>query len=220
MTDVNTDPPTDSPPVNTPVAYAGDVPPPYEDDDEPEFRPRPRRRAHALTFVLGAAVLIAAGFLGGVLLQKHEDHGTSSSATGARAGRFAALASGGSTGTTVAGGSGSTTAGGAAGTGAGGGGGRFGGGFGGAGGGGGGGVAGTVTLVDGKNIYVTDTTGNVVKLETSASSQLSKTDPATTKDVAPGDVVTARATQNSDGSYTASAVTIIPPSVAAAATGG
>lgn len=207
MTDVNTDPPTDTPPVNTPVAYAGDVPPPYEDDDEPEFRPRPRRRAHALTFVLGAAVLIAAGFLGGVLLQKHEDHGTSTaSATSGRAGRFAALAAGGTTGT--------TTAGGAAGAGAGGGGAgfRFG--------GGGGGVAGTVTLVDGKNIYVTDTSGNVVKLETSASSQLSKTDPATTKDVAPGDVVTARGTQNSDGSYAASSVTIIPPGAVAGGAGG
>jgi len=78
--------------------------------------------------------------------------------------------------------------------GAGGGGGRFGGfGGGGFGGGAGGGsaVAGTVKLVDGTNVYVTDTNGNVVKVTTNGSSQLTKTDPATTKDVAPGDVVTA-----------------------------
>lgn len=40
-------------------------------------------------------------------------------------------------------------------------------------------------------MYVTDTNGNVVKVETGWGSQLTKTDPATTKDVAPGDVVIA-----------------------------
>ena len=81
-------------------------------------------------------------------------------------------------------------------------------GFGGGGGAGGGAVTGTVKLVDGKNVYVTDTSGNVVKVATVGSSQLTKTDPATTKDVAPGDVVIVRGTQNSDGSYTASTLVI------------
>jgi hypothetical protein len=58
-----------------------DVPAPPYDDDEPEFRPRPRRRAHALTFVLAGALLVAAGFYGGVLAQKH-DAGASTSASG------------------------------------------------------------------------------------------------------------------------------------------
>jgi hypothetical protein len=176
------------------------------DDEEPEFRPRPRRRAHALTFVLGAALLVAAGFFGGVLLQKHEDHGNTSAASGrgTLASRFAGLNGGtgtGATGTTVAGG---TAAGGGAG---GGGGGRGFGGFGG-GAGGGGAVTGTVELVDGSNVYVTDTSGNVVKIATGPSSQLTKTDPATTKDVAPGDVVIVRGTPNSDGSYTAQTLVI------------
>ena len=72
----------------TEVPSMTDVPaPPYDDgDDEPEFRPRPRRRAHALTFVLAGALLIGAGFYGGVLLQKHEDHG-STSASAALSGR-------------------------------------------------------------------------------------------------------------------------------------
>jgi Domain of unknown function (DUF5666) len=173
--------------------------PPYGDgdgDDEPEFRPRPRRRAHALTFVLGAALLVAAGFYGGVLVQKHQG-GNSSASASALTGRFGAGAGGAATGGTGAGG-------------AGGGGARFGGGAGG--GGGGGGLAGTVKFVDGANVYVTDTNGNVVKVTTSGSSQLSKTDPATLKDVAPGDVVIVRGTQNSNGSYTATSLVLSPTS--------
>ena len=165
--------------------------PPYDDgEDEPEFRPRPRRRAHALTFVLAGALLVAAGFFGGVLVQKHEDHGSSAaSGTTARARAFAAGI--GATGTGGIGGAAPRT-----------------GGFNLGGGGAGGAVTGTVKLVDGKNVYVTDTAGNVVKIATSGTSQLTKTDPATTKDVAPGDLVIVRGTQNSDGSYTASTLVI------------
>ena len=97
----------------------------------------------------------------------------------------------------------------------GGGGGRGFGGFGG-GGAGGGAVTGTVKLVDGTNVYVTDTSGNVVKVDERPSSQLTKTDPATTKDVAPGDVVIVRGTPNSDGSYTAQTLVISSASRSAA----
>jgi hypothetical protein len=166
--------------------------PPYEDDDEePAFQPRPRRRAHALTYVLAGAALVAAGFLGGVLVQQHQDHGSTNTAASARAAsRFAA---GGAT--TGSGGTGSTGAGGARAGGNG-----FGGGF------GGNGVAGTVKLVDGNNIYVTDTSGNIVKVKTTKSSQVSRTVGATTKDLAPGDAVIVRGTQNPDGSYAATTV--------------
>jgi hypothetical protein len=176
--------------------------PPYDDgDDEPEFRPRPRRRAHALTFVLGAALLVAAGFYGGVLVQKHQG-GSSSASASTFASRFGAA--GGATGATGAGGA------------------RFGGGggVGGGGSGGGGGVAGTVKFVDGANVYVTDTNGNVVKVTTSGSSQLSKTDPATLKDVAPGDVVIVRGTQNNNGSYTATSLVLSPASATATTPSG
>jgi Domain of unknown function (DUF5666) len=183
-----------------------DIPaPPYDDgDDEPEFRPRPRRRAHALTFVLAGALLVAAGFYGGVLVQKHEAGASTSTSGSGRASRFAAAGASGASG--ASGATGATGAGGFAGGG-------FAGGFGGGrGGAGGSGVAGTVKLVDGPNVYVTDTDGNVVKVTTSGSSQITRTDPATTKDVAPGDVVTVRGTQNSDGSYSATSLVIIPAS--------
>jgi hypothetical protein len=167
--------------------------PPYDAGyDEPEFRPRPRRRAHVLTFVLAGALLVGAGFYGGVLVQKHQGGGTTSSTTGTGRARGAFAAAGVSGASGAAGASGR--------------------GFG----GGGGAVTGTVKLVDGKNVYVTDTSGNVVKVETGASSQLTKTEPATTKDVAPGNVVIVRGTQNSDGSYTASSLVIS----SAAALGG
>jgi hypothetical protein len=171
-------------------------------DGEPEFRPRPRRRAHALTFVLGGALLVAAGFYGGVLVQKHQG-GSSSASASTLAGRF-----GGAAGGTATGASGATGAGGTGGGGA-----RFGGGA-------GGGLAGTVKFVDGTNVYVTDTNGNVVKVTTSGNTQLSKTDPATSKDVAPGDVVIVRGTQKSNGSYTASSLVLSPASATGATPSG
>ena len=81
-------------------------------------------------------------------------------------------------------------------------------------------MAGTVKFVDGANVYVTDTNGNVVKVTTSGSSQLSKTDPATLKDVAPGNVVIVRGTQNSNGSYTATSLVISPASATATTPSG
>jgi hypothetical protein len=151
--------------------------PPYDDDgDEPEFRPRPRRRAHMLTYVLAGAMLVAAGFVVGVVVQKHQGSSNSSSNSGAAAAaarfRGAAGATGGGRG-------------GAAG--------NFGGGA-------GGGTFGTVKLVDGKNVYVTDAQGNTVKVVTSDSSTITKTDPSKLAAIAPGDTVIVRGTASPDGS--------------------
>ncbi len=166
--------------------------PPYDgDDDEPEFSPRPRKRAHPLTFVLVALVLAAAGFLGGVAYQKHAGGSSSSNSASTALAAFARRA--GATGGT---GAPAGAGGGAAGAGAGG---RF-----------GGATIGTVKLVDGRNVYVTDTNGNIVKVTTTDASQLSKTDPATTKDIAPGETVVVRGTTNADGSVTATSLTATP----------
>jgi len=168
----------------TSPTYAVPPIPPSEDGDEPEFQPRPRRRAHALTYVLAALVIAVAGFVGGVLVQKHHGGSSTSSSGSGLAARF------GRTG--------------GAGTGGGGGGAS---GFRGGGGGFGGAEIGQVKLVDGANVYITDTSGNVVKVSTNAASQIEKTTASTVKQIAPGDTVLVRGTQNADGSYTATSVT-------------
>src|SRR5438094_359721 len=151
----------DTPRVNEPTPSENVPPaPPHDDTDEPDFTPRPRKRARPLTYALAALAFIALGTLAGVMIQKHEDHTTTSTSATSAAGR--AVGTGRGTG-------GSGGAGGPA--------------------GGGGGSVGTVTLVDGDNIYVTDTTGNVVKVVTNAATQLTKTDPATIKDLTPGETV-------------------------------
>ncbi|MDQ1458377.1 MAG: hypothetical protein QOH28_3997 [Actinomycetota bacterium] len=170
--------------------HAIDVPPapPYDDGDEPDFTPRPRKRAHRLTYVLGGLALVAIGALGGIAIQKHEDHGstTAASPTGAPAGAFA--------GGRGAGGGAPGAGGGAGGAGA---------------------TVGTVKLIDGNNIYVTEANGTVVKVAVNAASQLTRTDPATIKDITPGESVIVRGATGTDGSVTATAVTASPAASAA-----
>jgi len=173
------------------------------DDEDPEFEPRPRRRAHTLTYVIAGLALAAVGFYAGVLTQKHEDHGSTSSAASALSAFTGRRAGATGTGTGTGAGAGATGGGATATGGAGAS--RF-----------GGGTAGTVKFIDGSNIYITDANGNVVKVLTNGASTITKTDPATTKDVAPGQTVIVRGSQNSDGSYTASSVTLAP----AGSTGG
>ena len=129
--------------------------PPYDDGyEEPEFRPRPAGDAHALTFVLAGAFLVGAGLLR--RRARAEAPGQRGS-TGTRRRATAApcaFATGGSHGYAVVRRGAASAAGASAAAGP----------------GGGGAVTGTVKLVDGKNVYVTDTSGNVVKVETGAGS--------------------------------------------------
>jgi hypothetical protein len=74
--------------------------------------------------------------------------------------------------------------------------------------GGGNATTGTVTLIKGTTLYVTDSTGNTVLVKTSASSQVTKSVTTTVKAIRPGDTVTFVGTQQSDGSYTPSSITL------------
>lgn len=69
-------------------------------------------------------------------------------------------------------------------------------------------VFGRVTRISGSTISVTDEQGNVVKVTTSGSSRFSKTSNATIGDLRVGSNVVVQGQRGSDGSFTASVVTI------------
>jgi hypothetical protein len=167
----------------TTTAVQPDAPTQAHEGLAAELLARRRKKLPAVTAALALAVAIAGGLVGGVEAQKHWGASSPAAATG-RPGGFAGFA-------------------GRAGGGAGG----FPG-FGGAGGGGGGATTGTVTLIKGTTLYVTDASGNTVLVHTTAQSSVKKTTSATTKTIHPGDSVTVTGTQNKDGSYSAQAITI------------
>jgi hypothetical protein len=144
-----------------------------------ELLARRRKKLPAITAALALAVAVAGGVIGGVEAQKHWGASTSS-ATPPRAAGFAGLAARGGGG----------------------------GGFPGSGGGGATGTNGTVTLIKGSTLYVTDASGNTVLVHTTAGSAVQKTVAGTIKTVHPGDSVTVTGTKNSDGSYSARQITI------------
>ena len=163
-------------------------------DDEYETEPLPlprRRRLPKLTAALVVAVLCAATFIAGAAAQKH--WGSSGSPAGSRNGAAAALAArlGGTTGQTQTG----TT--GAAGSRNGGG------GF-----GGGGATVGTVGVIKGSTLYVTDASGNTVKVVTSPASTVSKTVDTNVRAIHPGDTVVVRGTTGKNGEITAESISI------------
>jgi hypothetical protein len=146
---------------------------------------RSRRRLSALRIGLLVALGVGAGFVVGVQLQKGQAPAAVSTASGGTgfAGRTGFGGAAGATGAT-----GSRTAGGTAGA------------------AGGGATVGQVKLIDGTNVYVTDTSGNTVKVATTGST-ISKSAPATVTDLAIGDTVIVRGATGSDGTVTATAIT-------------
>ncbi|HEU5332097.1 MAG TPA: DUF5666 domain-containing protein [Actinocrinis sp.] len=179
--------------------------PPRVDDLGAALAARPQRtKLPKVTTGLVAAVLLCGGFLGGVLLQKHEDG--SSSARGA--GFSFAGAGGTGTGTgTGAGGTGRTGRGGFGG---------FGGGTGtgtgtgaGAGGAAGGGsaITGTVTVVSGNTVYVTASDGSVYTVTTNGSTAISIAQTGTISQLKPGQKVVVSGSGDSNGNVTATSIT-------------
>jgi hypothetical protein len=163
-----------------PVALDDD---PFDDDLESKLQARAPLPITKLTVGLASLVLVVAGFLGGVLVQKN--WGTSSNSnSGAGAFNPAALAS-----RAAAGGFGNRGNGGG-GTGT-----------------GGGGTTGTVTLVDGTTVYVTTSTGDVVIVHTDTNTAVQATQTEAVKDIKVGSTVTVTGSTASDGSVTATRIT-------------
>jgi hypothetical protein len=153
---------------------------------------RPRRRL--LTPVSGglsAIVLVAAGFIGGVQVQKRQGNDTNSGA--ARSGLPAAFAARLAQGGGGVGGGGQ--AGGAA-TGSA----RAGGGSGGA-------IAGTVANVKGSTLYVTSADGTTVKVKTNDNSKVTRSASSGVGSVHPGDTVVIQGSTAASGTVTAAGIT-------------
>jgi hypothetical protein len=158
--------------------------PPVTDDLGAQLAARPPRATlPKLTLALAAAVLIGAGFLGGLTA------GKSSASTGS-GGLPAGLASGFPGGGGLP--SGGTRGGSAQGAG--------GGGF------AGGGTVGTIKLVDGHTIYVQTFSGSIIRVSTSGSTRIQVSATGTVKDLQPGQAVVVQGSKRSDGSVAATSV--------------
>ena len=155
-----------------------------------------RKGVPRATAILGVGLLAAATFLAGIEAQKQWGGSSTSAGLGARAAGFGA---GAGAGTGTATGTGTSGANGGA-QGAPGAGGGF------SGRGGGGLTTGTVKLVQGSTIYVTTTSGNVVKVSVPASTAITKSVTTKLAGVHPGDTVTAIGTTSSDGVVKATTV--------------
>ncbi|HTZ65751.1 MAG TPA: hypothetical protein VMB51_16755 [Solirubrobacteraceae bacterium] len=180
-----------------------------EEPDELPRRPR-RRLLTPLPLSLLGVLLVACGFIGGVLIEKGQGSSTSAGGAGAAglASRFAALrggsgtaaGSGASSSSTGASGAGSSGAGssGAARSGAGG----FAGAL-----AGGGATAGQVAFVSGSTLYVTTAEGNTVKVKTSPGSTVTKTVTASVSGIHPGETVVVTGA-NTNGTISAESIRV------------
>jgi len=177
----------------------------YEDDDwqepEEELPRRPRRRLLTpVPLTLLAVLLTACGFIGGVLVEKSQSSGTSTSAaTAGLAARLAALRGAGATGA-PSGSSGAGSAGSAAGPG-GAGASVFGGSSAGR-------VTGQVDYLSGDTLYVTNAEGNTVKVTTSPGTAVTKTVTASVHGIHPGETVTVTGSPGSNGTVGAESIRV------------
>ena len=173
--------------------------PPRADHLAEELAARPARaKLPRVTLALGGAILVAVGFIGGALAQKHLG-GSSGGAGGARAASFATAFARTGTGT---GGTGTGRFGGGGGGGFGGGG-TGTGGFGGS----GGSISGTVTVVSGDTLYVTAANGTVYTVTTSGSTTVSIASSGKISQLKPGQTVTIAGSAGSNGDVAATSIT-------------
>jgi hypothetical protein len=159
---------------------------PWLEEDLAPLPPRPRRKLLApAPLALLAVLLLACGFIAGVLVEKGQNSSSGSAASGASgfAARLRNLA-GGRSGV-------------AAGTS------PFGGASGGA-----GATIGTVAFLSGSTLYVTSGEGNTVKVKTSAATSVTKTVKTAVRKIHPGESVTVTGTAASDGTVTAAAIRV------------
>jgi hypothetical protein len=161
-----------------------DNPRPDQEWEEPTTPGRPRRWLNRKSAALAAVITCAAGFYGGVRVEKSQLSSTATATTPAAA----AGAIGASAGTAEAGaGARAGFAGGAAG-------------------GGGNASFGTVSSVNGNTIYLTDSSGNTVKVTLSSATEITKNQSVSKTSIRPGDAVVIQGAKSSSGTITATSV--------------
>ena len=164
--------------------------------DEPDELPRrPRRKLlEPAPLTLLGILLVACGFIAGVLVEKGETSSSSSSTGGAGlSSRLAALR--GSSATSTAGGPSGGAAGGFFG--------RSAGGVSGA-----GATVGQVAYISGSTLYVTTAEGNTVKVTTSKASTVTKTVKAHVKEIHPGETVIVTGSSGPGGAVSAESIRV------------
>jgi hypothetical protein len=166
-----------------------------EEPAEGELPRRPRRRllgvgGNPIPLALLGVLLIACGFIGGVLVEKGENSSSSSTgAAGSLASRFRALRGGtSSAGASSTGGASGGSSGSSAGFSR--------------------PTAGQVAYIAGSTLYVTNSEGNTVKVTTSAGTSVTKTVKATLKGIHPGETVTVSGETGSGGAVSAESISV------------
>ncbi len=186
---------------------------PFDDDLQEVLAARPARAGGSkLTLALAGGVLLVAGLLLGIQVQKllggsaPDRFPSRAAGAGAYAGAGQAPGGGGPGGG-LGGGYARGAGGGGGFAGAGGGAGRGGGAVAGAGAGPGGMTFGTVKLVDGDKIYVQTVNGGVVTVATSGDTKVQVTRSGKVSDLKPGSFVTVAGTADAQGQVAATSVT-------------
>jgi hypothetical protein len=165
-----------------------------EQEDAPLALPaRPRRRINGpVTAVLLALLVGAICFYVGIRVEKSQlssTASTTSTGTGSRlAAALAGRGTGAGTGAAAAGGGGLARA------------------FGAGGAGGGNSSFGTISAVNGKTLFLTDVSGNTVKVTVSSATTVTKSLGVSTRSVHPGDTVVVSGLKGSDGTISATTV--------------
>ena len=192
----------------TPEGASGDLSLEGDDDDEWPVRGPARGIRLALpTAGIVVVLLVAAGFWGGAVIEKNHGSSAGSGAASALAARFRSAQTA-ATGT-------STTGTGTAGTGTPSftGGGFAGGGFGGA---TSSAATGTVSVVDGKTLYILTSSGSLVKVTLGASTTITRNATAQAVGLRPGDTVVVQGATGKSGDVTATSISATAPGVTAA----
>jgi hypothetical protein len=163
-------------PAMTEVDLATD---PFEDDLAEQLEERaPRRLANRGTVVLGALVLVVAGFLAGAQVQKH--WGTATTQAASPFGNFPRTGASGFPGGFGAQNSAAASA---------------------------SATTGTVKLVDGNTVYIQTADGNTVTVKTSGTTSVQVSQAGSVKDLTAGATVSVEGRTGSDGTVAATRIT-------------